>query len=188
MAQISGNELLRYLSAHARKAGDEEHYPRREQRTRLETLPVEVQCEIFAFCDIEGAVALSQASGKFRLIFVRYFSSIVNEIIERDFTPVESIRNIISYQTIGEEMSGAFVTNSAHHDECLDCSPVIPESSAMRLSHCQMMNVEVCRTISGWEAAFPSLRFARHHAGRRSLLPHEAERVRSAICSWSVHC
>lgn len=150
----------------------------------MDMVSADTCCEILIRCDFGTALALSGTNRKFRYIFIKYFRSIVQVILSRDFAPKEALDKIIDEYTKLLGCSSEPHSANVYHEGRLLCRRAVPEHFSIRLDLEKLVIINICHTVKGWEAFFPSLRLASHHQCLRSLSVHEAERLRLALYNW----
>lgn len=154
-------------------------------RLVFELLPVEILREIYSQCDIRTALALSQTSHYFRSILKIHFTGIMEQILKRDFSPVDSFRTLL--KMIETVPSGP--TSAEQSYESLMSGVYIPFSVASStrpaaLSTKQALFTRTCIVVQDWESFFPSLRFTTTPELTRNLEQHEWKRFRTALYNW----
>ncbi|KAL1862884.1 hypothetical protein VTK73DRAFT_6585 [Phialemonium thermophilum] len=153
----------------------------------LECLAPEILCQVFAYLDIQSLLNLSNSSLIFARIFKQNWGAILFPILDRDFSPLESL--LRRPELFPEEFDiprSAWVRRRVYFAGRLVCE----ESSKGLLppiryeqKHVKHL-VRFCKVVKGWEAAFPRLRFAQRAQFARTLRCHENQRLRSALYIW----
>jgi hypothetical protein len=155
---------------------------------RLDTLPVEILCDVFSKLDLDSALALAKSRLFFARVFKENWTLILFSILSRDFTPFESLLRIDAGICRRIYFRGRLVSENAAPENA--ASGDDPDRLAVfhfKRKHMATF-IRICQIVKQWELTFPRLRFAQAPPGdRRSLQPREKERLRRALYTWWRH-
>jgi hypothetical protein len=153
----------------------------------LERFPAEIICNIFSQLDLEGALDLAKSSIIFASIFRKNWSAILLPILEREFSPLDSLLQIAEpFRHDFSTPGGMWLKRRVYFHGRLVCEEDrkgLLGPINYRQEHMKSL-IRMCKAVKGWEAIFPRLRFAQRTQFARSLHEHENERLRSALYNW----
>lgn len=153
----------------------------------LERFPAEILCHVYAQLDLESALSLSKTSLVLAHVFKENWGAILFSILERDFSPLESLLRIPA--VLPEQFNSPYrawlrprIYFSGRLVSEEDIKGLLPQVSYQR-EHVRSL-LGICKVVKAWEAAFPRLRFSQRAQFARSLHGHENERLRGALYNW----
>jgi hypothetical protein len=134
--------------------------------SRLDDLPVETLIEILCYLDFESFDNMLLVSRRLNSIIEAHWPSLLREIIEREFSPVQDF-----------------------FDTLWDVDLPRPLTCSQLLTVCHSADgfqplLNLCRVIKRWEAEFPSMRFANSPQHSRIMSPDELYRLRRGLYIW----
>ncbi|KAK3943545.1 hypothetical protein QBC46DRAFT_34873 [Diplogelasinospora grovesii] len=154
------------------------------QGLTIEGLPIEVLLDILSHLDIGSLTTISHTSQRLRATIIANWNAILLPILQRDFSPVGSLVELLELRTSGNKVP----PTASCRDVAIpvDNHKDIPVHQLLaRLSPIsRQCTLKVCLTIKGWEREFQRLRFAWHPEHSRCLFEHELERLRQALYTW----
>lgn len=152
----------------------------------LQSLPVEILIKVYGYLDIKHALRLARTSKLLCDIYESNSIYILEPILMREFSPLDGLLRLTDVARDYFEVPHAvwfkrricFAGRLIADD---DTSAAIPEIQIKQEHMSEVM--KVVKAVSRWESAFPRLRFAELVEERRTLRPHEKERLRRALYS-----
>ncbi|KAK4184868.1 hypothetical protein QBC35DRAFT_38526 [Podospora australis] len=149
------------------------------ERTKLlslETLPVEMQVDIACHLDFASFDNLLLANTWFRTLLTGYWVSILQKIIEREFSPGDGF--VQSFSSVPDGSSSRSTETTKGEELGLFLMGVATRKDGMAIV------LNFCRSVKLWEEEFQRIRFAQSPVKSRPLKEHEWERFRRALYFW----
>lgn len=152
----------------------------------LQSLPVEMLTKVYGYLDIKHALRLARTSKLLREVYESNSIYILGPILMREFSPLDGLLRLTDVARDGLEVphSPWFTRRICFAGRPIsdaDTSAAVP-GIQIRQKHMPEI-MKLVRAVSRWESAFPRLRFAELVEERRTLRPHERERLRRALYS-----
>lgn len=165
----------------------------------LANMPVEILLQIFKNLDLQSSARLVMTSRLFAQIYAFNKAAIILPIMQREFSPFGELLQVLAASREDLDTSwGTWLNRRVLYRDTELCAPGVvprywlrkpseeepPPHMGVHLGHKDLDRLlRLCMTVKGWEEVYPRFRF-RDATSRRTLLPHEGERLRSAIYTW----
>ncbi|KAL2260971.1 hypothetical protein VTK26DRAFT_4893 [Humicola hyalothermophila] len=151
-------------------------------------LPVETIIEILSYVDFVGLDNMLRVNRRLRRIIEGYWSSILPEILDREFSPAEGFLQALQDVFLPLDDLGGGDASSAERDlrsHSLDFAVLCNDGSLGLPSTKRLHSIlAFCRTVKRWEVEFQRQRFFHYPEYSRSLRPHELGRLRHGLYVW----
>ncbi|KAK0634706.1 hypothetical protein B0T17DRAFT_502329 [Bombardia bombarda] len=160
------------------------------------SLPVELKNEILSHLDLESLISASHVNRHFRQILATNWATILMPILQRDFSPVQSLLRVfdVCFGKLssaldelhdGDVLFGGRLLCAGKSDPTGLAKTGAGQGWSTQLSSSDGLAVfKVCLAVKKWELEFQRLRFFYHPEHSRCLVDHELERLRHGLYVW----